>query len=92
MYIERIKTKQGHPVPKSSGYAQGPFPPELFKQPELISNYTPQPDGGHEDMPVGGTAQNNFQPVKWFKCKTCKDIIAQSHLGSHTCGEIDGES
>lgn len=92
MHIQRIKTKQGHPVPKTAGYAKGPFPPELFEQPEVISDYTPQPDGGSEEIPLGATAQNNFKPVRWFRCKTCKDIIPESQLGNHSCEEVNGEN
>ena len=92
MHIERIKTKQGHPVPKTAGSPKGPFPPELFEPPVVIANYTPQPDGGDEDMPVGSTAQNNFKPIKWFRCKSCKDIIPEHKLSNHNCGEEDGES
>ena len=90
MRIERIVTKQGHPVPKQSTYPSGPFPPELFETPHLISDYTPQPDGGDEEMPVGATAQNNFQPIKWFRCKTCTDIVPEHEVTSHTCEDVNG--
>ena len=92
MYIQRIKTKQGHPVPKTAGYAKGPFPPELFEQPEVISNYTPQPDSGDEEIPLGATAQNNFKGIRWFRCKTCRDIVPESKLGNHSCEVEDGEN
>ena len=92
MHIQRIKTKQGHPVPKTAGYAKGPFPPELFEQPEVISDYTPQPDGGEEEIPLGATAQNNFKGIRWFRCKTCKDIVPENKLGDHTCEVENGEN
>lgn len=91
MRIERIVTKQGHPVPKEAGYAKGPFPPELLAPPKIITEYTPQPDGGAEDMPIGSTAQNNFKPIKWYKCKKCHGISSQHELSSHECDGVYGD-
>ena len=87
MHIERIKTKQGHPVPKTAHAPKGPFPPELFEQPEVVVDYTPQPDGGEEDMPLGSTAQNDFKPIRWFRCKSCRDLVPEPQLGTHMCEE-----
>lgn len=89
MRIERIATKQGHPVPDSASYAKGPFPPELFQRPEVIVDYEPN-NGGSE---LEGTAQNNFAPLKYFKCRTCLEIISERDVPSHVCEvEDDGES
>jgi len=90
MRIERIKTKQGHPVPKQATHPKGPFPPELMQRPQVISDYVPQPDGGEEEFPLGATAQNNFKAVRWFKCKKCSEIISEQKLPSHSCEDING--
>jgi len=86
MRVERITTRQGHPVPKTAHAARGPFPPELFDTPELVSDYTPQPDGNH-DAPLGGTAQNNYASIKWFKCKDCNEILREMDIADHICME-----
>ena len=79
--IQRIETKQGHPVPKSAGPAKGPFPPELYAQPEVITEYPPE----IEDVPVGGTAQNNFRPPKVFKCRDCDELVLEYNISNHIC-------
>jgi len=84
MRIERIVTRQGHPVPETAHQPKGPFPPELFQAPEVVSDYLPQPDGGVE-VPIGGTAQNNFQAVKWFRCKLCTDVLREQEVDMHYC-------
>jgi hypothetical protein len=84
MRIERIATRQGHPVPETAHQPKGPFPPELFESPQVISDYVPQPDGGTA-IPVGGTAQNNFTAVKWFRCRVCDDVLREQEVDDHNC-------
>lgn len=79
--IQRIETKQGHPVPKTAGPAKGPFPPELYVQPHVITDYAPE----IEDIPAGGTAQNNFSPPKVFKCRDCDELVLEHEIPSHIC-------
>ena len=57
MRIQRIETKQGHPVPKSAHHPRGPFPPEMMQKPTVITDYKPLDD----EIPVGGTAQNDYR-------------------------------
>ena len=83
MKIERIITRQAHPVPKQAYKPKGPFPPEIFKDPEILTDYVPQSDGGGEEMPVGSTVQNNFQPLNWFKCNGCGAIIPEHQIPDH---------
>jgi hypothetical protein len=87
--IIRYETKQGHPVPKSAMAPRGPFPPELFRDPEIITDYVPQSDGGGEEIPEGGTAQNNFRELRWFKCRVCGDIVSEHEVDSHICDDIE---
>lgn len=85
MRIERVQAKQGHPVPKRAGYAQGPFPPELLRSPEVITDYEPQSDGGGPPIPDEGTAQNGFKAFRWFKCKDCDWVLREDELNKHEC-------
>ena len=84
MRIERIVTRQGHPVPETAHQPKGPFPPELFQSSPVVSDYIPQPDGGTA-VPVGGTAQNNFAPVKWFRCRVCEVVLREQEVNDHNC-------
>lgn len=88
MRIERIITKQGHAVPKTASYAKGPFPPELYQRPEVVEDYIPV----DQDVPVGGTAQNNFTEPKLFRCRYCDEMIYEPKLGDHQCENLpDGK-
>lgn len=89
MKIERIITKQGHPVPSKAHRPNGPFPPELLQQPRVIYDYVRQGDDGHVQDSIEGTAQDNFAPVRWFRCDLCGDRVPESQLETHICnGEI----
>jgi hypothetical protein len=56
----------------------------LFETAPVVSDYIPQPDGGVE-VPIGGTAQNNFQPIKWFRCRLCDEHIREPEVMDHNC-------
>lgn len=85
---KRTITKQGHPVPSSSHSPYGPFPPELYQDPEMITEYTPF----DEDVPEGGTAQNGFTSPRIFRCKYCTEIVMEHKIADHICiGAQDGE-
>lgn len=86
MKIERIITKQGHPIPSKAHRPNGPFPPELLEQPRVIYDYPRQGDDGLEEGHLEGTAQDNFKPIKWFSCNSCNEVLAESKLETHTCG------
>ena len=85
MRVQRVATKQGHPVPTKATYAQGPFPPELFRSSPVVTDYVPQADGGGEELPEEGTAQNNYRPYKWYRCRQCMEAVREDHLEAHTC-------
>lgn len=81
-------TKQGHPVPKTAHSPKGPFPPELTKEPEIVTDYVPF----DEDVPIGGTAQNNFVEPKIFKCRLCNQFLYENKIPDHICGgNVNGE-
>lgn len=83
--VQRIVTKQGHPVPSSSHAPRGPFPAEIFIQPEIITDYVPF----DEEHPVGATAQNEFKSPKLFRCSECAVIVLEHEVPSHFCEEAE---
>ena len=87
MRVERIQTKQAHPVPSKVTSPRGPFPPEILAETRITHDYDRQSDGGGEDLPLGSTAQNNFKPTRWFSCNDCNVIVSEAQLETHTCGE-----
>jgi hypothetical protein len=89
--IQRIQAKQAHPVPKTGMGARGPFPPELYTSMPVIEDYTQQSGNGGPEIPVEGTAQNNFRAYKWFRCKVCNGFVHEPELSSHVC-QGDGSS
>lgn len=88
MRIQRIVTKQGHPVPKTAGYAKGPFPPELYQKPELITEYAP----ADNDVPIGGTSQNNFTEPTAYKCRFCEEVMYEHQTIDHVCEGSSGDN
>jgi len=87
MRIQRIITKQGHPVPKSAGPAKGPFPAELYQRSEVITEY----QSAEDDVPTGATAQNNFREPKSFKCRYCEEVMYEHKTFDHICEGMNGE-
>lgn len=87
--IERIQTKQGHPVPSRSLPTQGPFPREIFTHPPVVENYDQISGNGGPEVPFGSTAQNNFKPLKWFRCKGCSLTIKELDIQYHVCEVIE---
>jgi hypothetical protein len=85
MKIEKIVTKQAHSVPSTVTRPKGPFPPEILAESKVIYDYNRQADNGQEDVPIEGTAQNNFKETKWFRCNLCELLIAESQLETHIC-------
>ena len=88
MRIQRVVTKQGHAVPNNSHAPQGPFPPELFRDPVIITEYTSLDD----EHPEGATAQNEFRSPRMFRCNYCKLVVLEHEMANHICsGGEDGE-
>lgn len=89
MRIERVVTKQGHPVPKSAHSPKGPFPSELFVEPKVITDY----ESFDTEIPRGATAQNNFKSPRMFRCSYCTVVVLEHEMPNHTCsGAPDGEN
>ena len=83
MPLIRKFAKQGHAVPSVAHSPRGPFPRELFRESEIVDAYDATEYG--DDMPLGGTAQNNYTPPKWLRCATCFERVLETETELHTC-------
>lgn len=66
---------------------RGPFPAHLFEESEIVDNYMPAMAEDGLESPIGATAQNNFQPVKWLYCSACYEKVKATETSSHICEE-----
>ena len=78
--IETIKAYQAHPVPNKILTPRGPFPADLFQEPEVVVSET------IEEFDAGATAQNNFKP-HWLRCVACHDRVRDDKTDQHVCEE-----
>lgn len=78
--VERKQAVQTHPVPKKVTQPQGPFPAEMFAEPEIIS--IPEVS----EFEPGATVQNNFKPEKYLRCARCLVRVRESETEDHICG------
>jgi len=64
---------------------KGPFPLEIFDEPKIVDNYSPEyaEDGGN--FPLGATVQNNFTPLKYLRCAVCLVRVLETETENHTC-------
>ena len=90
MKIYREQAKQAHPIPSRAYAPRGPFPVDLFREPEIIDNYEPAMNEDGSGFPEGSTAQNNFQPIKWLYCGVCYERVKASETEGHVCEVTDG--
>ena len=87
MRIFKVNAIQAHPVPNRVRPARGPFPDELFEEPEIVDDYFPELDEDGSEIALGATAQNNYKPVKYYRCKVCDERVSEYELGDHECEE-----
>lgn len=86
MRVIKHKAKQVHHVPDHVTNPRGPFPRELFSEPEIIyDNYDSSEYGG--DMPLGATSQNNYNPPKYLRCGSCFARVLETETANHICEE-----
>lgn len=83
--IRTVETFQGHPVPTRVTRPQGPFPPELFMNAPIVYNDEQAFAEDGSNFPLGATAQNNFTPLKWFRCRDCENRVREDELDLHEC-------
>lgn len=79
--IDRIQAVQTHPVPDKVTAPQGPFPREMFDEPEIIADYISTED----EFEPGATAQNNFKPDKYLRCGNCLVRVKETETQDHIC-------
>lgn len=87
MRITRVQAVQAHPVPKRVYEPRGPFPEHIFDEPEIVDEYSVEQDEHGGEYALGATAQNNYKPVKQYRCKSCNNKVSATHLESHICEE-----
>ena len=86
----RVTNKQAiqvHPVPKSAINPKGPFPVELFDEPDIVFDYEPQANEDGSNFPLGATAQNNFNPLRYLRCSVCLVRVLETETQDHVCEE-----
>lgn len=76
--IKKVPTYQAHPVPQHISAPRGPFPAELFQEPEVVIEEM------QEDA-EGGTVQNNFGKLKWLRCIDCHERVREDFTDFHVC-------
>jgi len=85
MRIIRHQAIQVHSVPNRVYDAKGPFPDELFDEPEIIYDYPEESGEDGADFELGATAQNNFKPAKYYRCRHCNARVTELELETHVC-------
>jgi hypothetical protein len=86
MRIIRVQAVQAHPVPRRAYYpSDDPFSSELTAEPEIIYDYHSESAEDGTDFIPGATAQNNYTPVKYYRCKYCDERVADYALEQHIC-------
>ncbi len=86
MRITKKQAVQVHPVPDRMMDPVGPFPPDLFREPDIVVDRPNQDEDG-SDYPLGATAQNNYKPPKYVRCAYCLTRVLDSEKESHRCEE-----
>ena len=87
MKTTRVKAKQAHPVPNKVTNPTGPFPRELFKESKIVDDYHPALNEDGMDFEYGATAQNNFKPPHYLRCKSCLTRVIEEDAHLHKCDE-----
>lgn len=85
MRVTRVKSIQVHSVPDMVEDPKGPFPRELFRESEIVSDYEPQYNEDGNGFELGATSQNNYKPSKWLRCKVCFIRVLESETENHIC-------
>ena len=91
MRVTRRPAIQVHPVPSMATAPQGPFPRELFREPQIVTEYDSEQSEDGANIPLGGTAQNNFKPERWLRCATCFSRVLSTETEKHEC-EVEDAS
>jgi len=87
MRVTRVNAVQVHPYPDKVESPQGPFPREMFREPEIVSDYEPQFNEDGYGFEPGSTAQNNFRPPRVLRCGSCLARVKEDETALHVCEE-----
>lgn len=87
MRITKKQAVQVHPVPDRMMDPVGPFPPSLFKEPEIVVDYKPNINEDGSEFPLGATAQNNYNPPRYLRCALCLTRVLETETEYHVCEE-----
>jgi hypothetical protein len=85
MRVTNHQAVQVHPVPDKITNPVGPFPRELFREPEIISDYESQYSEDGSEFALGGTAQNNYKPPRYLRCSACMARVLETETSEHVC-------
>lgn len=85
--IRTVATFQGHAVPSQVTRPKGPFPAELFRDPEVIYDYEQAYAEDGSNFEAGATAQNNFEPPMWLRCYDCHARVREDETELHECDD-----
>lgn len=86
MRIIRNQAVQVHPVPDRITAERGPFPAEIFDEPEIVYSDPAYSEDGSDFAP-GATVQNNFNPIKYLRCVVCSARVPENETQYHVCEE-----
>lgn len=86
MRIIRNQAIQVHPVPDKITMERGPFPIEMFAEPEIVYPDPAYSEDGSAFLP-GATVQNNYKPIKYLRCVDCAERVPENETKFHVCGE-----
>jgi len=84
--IIKHQAKQVHYVPDRVVSPRGPFPRELFDEPEIIVSQPAYSEDG-SDYELGATAQNNYRAPKYLHCGSCYSRVLETETENHVCEE-----
>jgi hypothetical protein len=57
----------------------------VTQEPEINIEYESEAAEDGANIPVGGTAQNNYAEVRTFKCRLCSARVKEFDLDAHEC-------
>ena len=85
MRVTKRNAVQVHPVPKTMMDPKGPFPRELFDEPDIVVDYEPQDNEDGSNFPLVATAQNDFKPIRYLRCSVCLVRVLETETQDHVC-------
>jgi hypothetical protein len=89
MRITKVDAVQVHYVPTRA------YPPrsldsfedlvDIYNDTRVVVDYEHEDDEGSSKLDPGATAQNNYKPVKYYRCRRCDERVSEYELDEHVC-------